>query len=92
MKKVTKFSLAAMAVLGLTSGAYAATNIDAGVGGTFTTVNAADTLTVTATGGTFVSDDVTVGGTVYGTLSGNSNLNLNDTTDGWWNTRLDSED
>jgi hypothetical protein len=77
MKTFTKFSLAAVAVLGMSSGAYAATNIDAGVGGTFTTVNTADTLTVTATGGTFVSDDVTVGGTIYGDNNPYNSLNLN---------------
>jgi hypothetical protein len=53
MKKFTKFSLATVTVLGLSSGAYAVTNVDVGVGGGFTTLNAADTLTVTATGGTF---------------------------------------
>ncbi|MGW8169889.1 MAG: YadA-like family protein [Sulfurovaceae bacterium] len=58
MKKFTKFSLATVTVLGLSSGAYAVTNVDVGVGGGFTTANAADTLTVTATGGTFISDNV----------------------------------
>ncbi|MDD5405670.1 MAG: YadA-like family protein [Sulfurovaceae bacterium] len=82
MKKFTKFSLAAIAMLGLTSGAYAITNIDAGTGGTFTTTNTADTLTVTATGGTFVSNDVAVGGTIYGgsSLTGLNSLDLNSIT------------
>ncbi|MDD3774496.1 MAG: YadA-like family protein [Sulfurovaceae bacterium] len=62
MKKVTKFSLAAMAVLGLSSGAYAATSIDAGIGGTFTTANTTDTLTVTASGGTTINSDVALNG------------------------------
>ncbi len=62
MKKFTKFSLATIAVLGLSSGAYAVTSIDAGTGGTFTTANAADTLTVTASGGTTINSDVALNG------------------------------
>lgn len=92
MKKFTKFSLAAVAVLGLSNGAYAVTNVDNGIGGTSTSLGLADTLTITATAGTFISDDVTVGGTMYGTLSPNSSLNLNDTTGGWQNSNLSAED